>query len=185
VTDEHVRLFVALELPVEVRATLVDWRRSTLESVSALRAVPPESLHVTLCFLGWRSAGDVPAVSEACATVSTLAAPSLTIEQALWLPRRRPRVLAVSLDDLESRLGRVQSELSRRLAEARLYEPEHRPFLAHVTVARVRKAARVRADELPDTPKVRFDATTVTLFRSRLERGGARYEALVRFSLRV
>ena len=47
------RLFVALELPREVVARLVAWRAPLVREHDWLRAVRPDSLHVTLCFLGW------------------------------------------------------------------------------------------------------------------------------------
>jgi 2'-5' RNA ligase len=56
--------------------------------------------------------------------------------------------------------------------------PERRAFLAHVPVARVRRGARVRAAERPGPDRLEMRADRVTLFRSRLERAGARYEPL-------
>jgi 2'-5' RNA ligase len=62
--------------------------------------------------------------------------------------------------------------------------PERRRFLPHVSVARVR--GRAPEDPLPDLPEMgSFDATSLTLFRSRLSPKGARYEALARASLEV
>ena len=46
------RLFVALDLPQDVRAGLVDWQRTALAD-PALRVVRPEALHMTLIFLGY------------------------------------------------------------------------------------------------------------------------------------
>ena len=76
--------------------------------------------------------------------------------------------------------GAVQSALSEALAAGGWYAPEKRPFLPHVTVARVGRGARVRRGlELPALPAdLAFRASTVTLFRSRLSPAGARYEGL-------
>jgi RNA 2',3'-cyclic 3'-phosphodiesterase len=63
------------------------------------------------------------------------------------------------------------------------YVPEQRPFLAHVTVARVARGARIRREVLPPPPPDAVTASTVTLYRSRLERGGARYEPLASVAL--
>jgi 2'-5' RNA ligase len=60
------------------------------------------------------------------------------------------------------------------------HQPETRPFRPHVTVARVRRGARVRVREVPAPPQLRFHATGLVLYRSQLGRGGARYEAIVR-----
>jgi 2'-5' RNA ligase len=182
---ERVRLFVALELPADVRATLHGWARQQAAGVERLRLVEPESLHVTLCFLGSRLVAETGDIATAChAAVSALPAPELVVDEALWLPPRRPRVLTVALtDDDEARLAAVQSALARALAVGGFYEPETRPFLAHVTVARVGRDALVRPRELPAPAPVGFTGGRVTLFASRLRKGPARYEALASVSL--
>jgi RNA 2',3'-cyclic 3'-phosphodiesterase len=172
-----IRLFLAAELPREAVDALVGWRPRG----DALRLLAPEALHVTLAFLGWRGEEDVAPLS---AVVEASARPvaQLSLGEALWLPRRRPRVLAVGLDDGDGALGAVQSEVARALQEAVGWTPERRAFLAHVTVARVRGGGR-----LPDAgtpPRLGpFAASALTLFRSHLSSGGARYEALARASL--
>jgi 2'-5' RNA ligase len=92
-------------------------------------------------------------------------------------------VLALEIQDELGELGRVQADLSAALAAAGLFEPESRPFLPHVTVARVRSGARVRARELEAPSCGEFDAESLTLYRSHLGRGPARYEALQRIEL--
>ena len=76
------------------------------------------------------------------------------------------------------RSARAQAALSRALESGGWYVPEKRRFLAHVTVARVRKGARVRREELPPPAADALRGSTVTLYRSRLGAGGARYEPL-------
>jgi 2'-5' RNA ligase len=163
VSAERVRLFVALELPAEVRTALVGWTREHVGGTAQLRPVGPESVHVTLCFLGSRPVAEVEEIAAACRdAVAGLPAPELALGDALWLPPRRPRVLSVELG---------------------FYEPERRPFRAHVTVARVHREARLRPQELPAPQAMDFTGTTVTLFRSQLGKGPARYEALASVTL--
>jgi RNA 2',3'-cyclic 3'-phosphodiesterase len=178
VSDERARLFVALELPGEVREALADWRTDALRGISGLRPLAAEDLHVTLCFLGWRAVLDVAPISSACRIAASESAARLVVSDAVWLPARRPRVLAVELEDADGALRRLQSTLSAALALGSWYVPESRPFLAHVTVARVSKGARPRARELPAPSSIGFDGRRVTLYRSRLSPSGARYEPL-------
>ena len=184
---ERARLFVALELPAEARGALAAWARERRASpgMVRLRLVEPESLHVTLCFLGSRPMGEVDEIAAGSqAAVSALPAPELTVGEALWLPPRRPRVLAVALaDDDEARLTAVQSALADALAAGGFHEPETRPFRAHVTVARVPRDAHVRPQELPAPEPMGFTGGRVTLFASRLGKGPARYEALATVTL--
>ncbi|HEY6397669.1 MAG TPA: RNA 2',3'-cyclic phosphodiesterase [Solirubrobacteraceae bacterium] len=175
---ERARLFAALELPTGVCEALVSWRSMELPRNGGLRMIAPEHLHVTLCFLGWRPVDDVRGILDACRTVSGQRAAELSLRDAVWLPRRRPRVLAVELEDPAGRLSVVQSELSEALAAGGWYAPEKRPFLAHVTVARVGGGSRLAPFELSPPPSLRFEGSRVTLYRSRLGGGGARYEPL-------
>ncbi len=178
-SDGRVRLFVALELPDQVRDALVRWRSQLAPATGdELRGVAADALHVTLCFLGWQPEDQAEAIATACGVVAAESAPRFSLADAVWLPRRRPRVLAVELGDPEGRAARIQASLSTALAAGGWYEPEQRPYLAHVTVARVARAGRVRAVGLPATPRVEFSAPRVVLYRSRLYRSGARYEAL-------
>src|SRR5205807_10364112 len=68
--------------------------------------------------------------------------------------------------------------LSAALAGGGWYAPESRPFLAHVTVARMAKDARIKPPSLEPPPSVDVRCSRVTLYRSRLGSGGARYEPL-------
>ncbi len=179
------RLFVALELPAEVRGALARWQATLHDDTRlGLRAVAPEALHATLCFLGSRPLSQVEDVARACDRVRRLPVRQLSLGEALWLPPRGPRVLAISLVDRIGELVILQTELRGALVAAGLIVPERRPFLAHVSVARLRRAAvagtpRPAATHLPEPPPQRpFDARRVILYRSHLGRGPARYEAL-------
>jgi 2'-5' RNA ligase len=179
VSDERVRLFVALTLPAAVRSALGQWRDGVLRSVAGLRPVASDALHVTLCFLGSRPVGDIDAIAVACASVAgRFDATPLRVGETAWLPARRPRVLGVALEDASGSLGRVQAELSRVLADGGWYAPEERPFFPHVTVARVRKETRLRAEAVAPAPRLEFAGTELVLMRSRVASTGARYEAL-------
>jgi 2'-5' RNA ligase len=98
------------------------------------------------------------------------------------VPRSRPRLFALELEDAGGALGEWQAGLSGRLEAARFYEPEKRPFWAHVTLARVKRGEKVgRGLELPALPEALqrpFRAGRVTLYRSTLRRSGAVYEPL-------
>ena len=173
------RLFVAAELPGEVVEALLGWRPDD----DRLRPVAPEALHVTLAFLGSRAEDDVPVV-EAALDRARRPVIALALGDALWLPRRRPRVLAVELFDGDGALADLQRDVSAGLEEGIGWTPERRPFLAHVTVARVRPGAGGRLPEPGDPPVLGpFPAAALTLFRSHLSPRGARYESLWQGSL--
>ncbi|HVS28176.1 MAG TPA: RNA 2',3'-cyclic phosphodiesterase [Solirubrobacteraceae bacterium] len=177
------RLFAALDLPAPVRAELAEWGERAFASCGWLRLLAPEHLHVTLCFLGWRAEEEIDAIGAL--TIAALREPvaGLALGPAVWLPRRRPRVLAVELVDSESALATLQRGLSDVLAQRAGFEPESRPFLPHVTVARVRERPR-GVDDRPVPPRaIVFRGTEVGLYRSHLGPRGARYERLVQATL--
>lgn len=180
---ERARLFVALELPRDVRDAVIEWRQEALTARPGLRFVARENLHVTLCFLGGRWAREIEPIVAACRALPGRAPPEIALAQAIWLPRRRPRVLAVALDDPQHALADVQAALSELLAAGGWYTPEKRPYTAHVTVARVGRDGRAPRLELAPPPPMRFRAPCASLYRSRLAPGGARYEALARIEL--
>lgn len=182
VRDERARLFVALDLPDEARTALCRWREEALSHAVGLRLTAPEFLHATLCFLGWRPLIEIDAIGAACSVAAQHPAPQLAWGRPMWLPRRRPRVLSVELHDPGQALARLQSSLSEALEAGGWYQPEKRRYLPHVTVARVsgsgRAPASLSALELRSPEGIAFRACGVTLYRSRLLRGGARYEPL-------
>jgi RNA 2',3'-cyclic 3'-phosphodiesterase len=176
-SPQCVRLFVALELPEGVRAELSEWGGEAA-ALGALRPAPPASLHITLCFLGSIEVGEIPAIADAVdGAVGECrdGALPLSLGEALWLPPRRPRVLGVGVLDSTGRLGAVQAAIAGALASGGWFEREARPFLAHVTVARVRRGERARPVEVRPPAPLEFEGEAVTLFRSH---PGSRYEPL-------
>jgi len=172
--SDRLRLFVGLDLPVEVRESLAGWcDRVAPEGV---RRVPAGNLHVTLAFLGSRSWPDVDAVAE---LLPRLPGDIGTLETggALWLPPRRPGVLTVALRDSLD-LATLHASTVAALSFAIDFEPEARPFRPHVTVGRVRRGTRVAPSV--DPPALAFSPEALTLYRSHTRAAGTRYEALAR-----
>jgi 2'-5' RNA ligase len=173
------RLFVAVEPPEQVRGELANWARRALGRGSGARRLAPESLHLTMCFLGEQP----PAVVEEIAAVlagqikAFAAVEELAVGAPAWLPPRRPRVLAVEVGDPEGTLRDLHGALSRELAACLAWQPPHERFRPHITLARMRPGSE-RARELEPTPPLIFAPTALTLFRSSLDPGGAIYAPL-------
>lgn len=172
--SERLRLFVALDLPAEVRHALAAW--AACVAPEGVRLLSVESLHLTLVFLGFRSQQEADAVASLLPRVSAPVA-ELCATGALWLPIRRPAVLAVALAGT-SKLEALQASVAAALAGAIGYRAERRRFRPHVTVGRLLRGTRTRDTELPDGPVMTFTPEALTLYRSYTEPGGSRYEAL-------
>ncbi len=176
------RLFAALEVPPAVREALAGFGSAAADGDFALRAVRADALHVTLSFLGHRSLDDIEPAAD---VIRAAAAPvrRLSLGDPLWLAPRRPHVLTVAVADPEAALARLQAEVAEGLADALGLVPERRAFRPHVTVARVRRGAVPRRSGLPAAPEASFAGEALTLYRSWLGGGPARYEALERVAL--
>jgi RNA 2',3'-cyclic 3'-phosphodiesterase len=189
VKSPRARLFVALDLPRETREGLVAWGEEALRD-PALRPVAPESLHITLAFLGNRPEEEIEAIA---AVVAESAAPAPWVE--LRDPEQRPprgRARLFALPAISPGAEALQAGLEQRLVEAGFYEPEKRPFWPHVTVARVRPEARgsrrpAVVSEPPGPipeglaePRI---SVRMGLYRSVLQPSGARYVPLAQVQL--
>jgi len=178
----RLRLFVALELPAAARGTLAAFREAEADP-AVWRPVRDEALHLTLAFLGMRPAEDVAAIAGVLERGAG-AAPPLALGPALLLPPRRARALCAEVADPGGALAALQARVSDGLAAVGVYEAERRPFRAHATVARLRAGARAPRQARTAGPEpLEFHGETLTLYRSRPQRGGAVYEALSRVPL--
>ncbi len=143
---------------------------------------------MTLVFLGHRPEAEIEPIAGTLGALAGLSAPELWPLGVESLPRRRPRLLALGLDDPERRAGAIQTVASDALEAKELHAPERRPFWPHMTLARVRgHAGRQPSPALPpqaERPQGPLRFEHVTLYRSHLAPGGARYEPLARHRLR-
>jgi 2'-5' RNA ligase len=176
-----VRLFVAVDVPAAAREALAGWAREAL-GVGGPRLIAPDMLHITLCFLGATPADDV-AVAARLALGCARPVPELEIGGPVWLPPRRPRVVAVSILDGEGQLAALQDDVSEALSLGLGFEPERRRFRPHLTVARMRAGTQTSHALTLPTPSLRFAAESLTLYRSRLAPSGAPYEPLEQVAL--
>jgi 2'-5' RNA ligase len=177
------RLFLALDLPDDVRESLAHWRDATLAVTGGMRPLDDAQLHVTLCFLGWQDLGVAGRIAELAATAAPPAVTALELGEALWLPKRRPRVLTVAVRDPNGSLGSLQADLAERMRHGIGWKPEQRAFLPHVTVARAKRGGGPPRGVAPPAPPrpLRFDGAAVTLYRSLLRPSGAVYEPVHRW----
>jgi 2'-5' RNA ligase len=184
-SSDSLRLFVALDLPDVLRGHLLGWGAHALSDISGVRLQRPEAMHVTLCFLGEQPVGEVEAIAGTMREAGgRRSAVRLTSGAPIWLPARRPRVAAVEVADADGDMAVLQRDVSAGLAGGGWYEPEHRPFRAHVTVARIGRNGPRQPPEFPaPPPAVSATAGSVSLYRSHMGASGARYEAVATVGL--
>ena len=190
--DERLRLFVAIDLPEDVRESLghlqADLRRHDLPG---LRWTRPDGVHLTLKFLGETPATAVTAIEAALArAVRGIPSFRLALGAAgTFGGRRGPNVLWVDVEGELQPLQQLQAAVEREMAAAG-FAPEERGFSPHLTLARVPQPPRpglaervARALEAVAAPRGEFEARELVLMRSRLQPGGAVYSRVAAFSL--
>jgi 2'-5' RNA ligase len=186
------RLFVALDLPDEVRDGIAAWQRKALGD-AALRPMRPESMHVTLCFLGYHPEKAIPRIAEVVSAIEPRPVELRFDPEPSPMPKGRPRLYAIG--GRSESVSELHAELESALAQARFYEPEKRGFWPHVTIARVRSerlppdAGKRRGKgrprrvtqppaRLPKALERPFEFVRVALYRSNLKPQGAEYVRL-------
>ena len=183
------RMFIALELSDAVRQHLAGLSARAKGLLPGCSWVRPESLHVTMKFLGEVAE---PKVGAVCAALNGVTAGGPILLRASHLecfpPRGRVRVVAAGLAGDVERLRTLHREIDRACADVGI-PTEGRRFVPHVTLARARRGqpSRVREDLAEfahdDLPGPDMVAHKFTLMESRLKPAGAEYLPLSRFAI--
>jgi 2'-5' RNA ligase len=179
------RLFVALDLPDEVRRALGDLMAKLIPLSPDARWVRPEGMHVTLKFIGH-------AVRAALATVHSDRSVEMYFRGVGFFPNvSRPRVIWCGVQASEN-LARMAADIERALEPLGI-PPEGRAFVPHLTLARFKtsrsakpgrsnplngEALRSAAAEMAEK---RFGAASETnfhLFESITKPTGSEYRKL-------
>jgi len=187
--SESVRSFIAVPVPAETASRLAAAQERLRASGDDIKWVRPESIHLTLKFLGaveperlralWQS------LREALAGQRSFMARLRGL--GAFPGPARARVVWAGLAEGAEELGALAARVEEVCAQHG-FPPEERPFRAHLTLGRVRRPApnpgleaaiAAGADaELGEVPVER-----VLLMKSELRRDGARYHVLDEIAL--
>ena len=192
--DEQVRVFVAVELPDDVRTALARVQDSLRDApgVRAARWLATSGIHLTLKFLGEVSRSSLEPIYDvvlsACDGRRTF---ELRLAGLGCFPNvRRPRIVWVGVHEPTGQLAELQRAIEFRLAQ--LGHPvEGRRFSPHLTIARVRHgASKAQVRALGGTiancgvgEVARMTVDAVSVMKSDLLPFGAVYTQLARASL--
>ena len=172
------RLFVAFDLADGLRRLLAEAGRRIAETAGG-SGVPAENLHATVVFLGDLAEDRLPGVAGA---LSAAEGPAVRVAAGACRARpsaSRARLVAVELADPSGALAERWRRLAEAVRRAAGMPRDDRAPWPHVTVARLRRPARVDVRGDWYSPEQMFDLPSATLYRSHLSRrGGPRYEAL-------
>lgn len=183
---ELIRAFIAIELPEDIKKSLVQLQDALHSRASAsVRWVDPQRIHLTLKFLGNITSEQVAQVVSAM-TEATAGQSSLSLETThlgAFPNWQRPRVIWVGLGGEAARLTSLTQRLDELLAAQGFAREES--YTPHLTLGRVRDethpAERRRLGEKAQqaaTTAKSFLAQELSLMRSQLTPQGAIYSRL-------
>jgi 2'-5' RNA ligase len=183
-----VRSFIAIHLPADVRAEL-----TSLEDKLKARRHPfvkwvdPESMHLTLKFLGDVAVDSIPEIVRAMPRVAQMHSPfKLQVSGTGAFPNwQRPQVVWVGVMGELDRLNGLQKDLESALSPLG-FPPESRSFSAHLTLGRLRD--RVTPDDrrrfaefaqkISFETSLSFEVNAIRLMKSQLTPTGPIYSEL-------
>lgn len=187
-SPEQIRSFIAIELPEEAKEGLARLRRGLEKDEHRfVKWVDPQGIHLTLKFLGNVPSKQVIEITEVLKEVVVGISPfHLEISGLGAFPSlKRPQVFWVGVSGELDKLSGLQQSIDSGLA-ALGFAREERPFVPHLTLARIREGAspseRRGFGELVSSTafedKYPFQVEAVRLMRSQLTPAGAIYTSL-------
>jgi len=163
------RLFVAIEIPKEIRKRIFE---ELVKPLGSLRRVAEENIHSTLCFIGEEKESEI-------------------IEKLRKLKGKKFDAAITETGHFGDRViwvgfeGEGAEELYENVHDVLRIKPDHR-FSGHITLARNHNASDFFKDFLKIRGKridAKFTVEKVALFRSILTKNGPVYEKVEEFYL--
>jgi 2'-5' RNA ligase len=184
-----IRTFIAIEIPEDILAVLDRVQTVFKKYRLNIRWVRPESIHLTLKFLGDIRPADVQAVSAAVteATSSHAVFELHGLGIGVFPHIRNPRVFWAGIGGDVQALQSLQTSVENCLSRLG-FEKERRPFKGHLTFGRSKGKIESRRlmDAMADWGEFStrsFSVKHVTFFQSDLQSGGAIYTRLATLPL--
>jgi len=193
------RIFVALDIDESIRQRIQRFIDGVREFAPDARWVRPESLHITLKFIGEKPAETLEKITQALAGIRGQAV-SMTFRGHGFFPNANAaRVFWVGLDS-GAQLAQLAASIDSRMLSLGILKEEH-AFSPHLTLARGgggsgnpgrQKGDRVNwafqrlQGKLAALPPPEFGTMTAReffLYQSQLGPGGSRYTKLQNFEL--
>ncbi len=179
------RLFVAIDIPDEVRRRIEAFTSEMRGRAPHARWVRVDGIHITLKFIGEVDPARVDGIRRALAPVRAPGPVEMAFRDSGFFPNdRRPRVFWVGIH-ASPVLAELTGEIERRLEPLGI-AAESRPFRPHLTLARFDHPGESRdlCRALAQGGERDFGSAVARefhLYESRIGPGGARYTRLETF----
>ena len=180
------RLFIAINLPENLKKYLDNLHFKWVADQS-IWWVKPENIHLTLIFLGYLEINYLPQLirvgqkSQEDIINQKLAPFEIKLDEAILGPNlEHPRLIWVKIHPnlaLEKMKNLIVNNLQK---EDIPFQEEHRRFIPHLTLARLNHAPK---NFEPEKISWQFPVKSFELMESHLQKGGAEYDILDRFTI--
>jgi RNA 2',3'-cyclic 3'-phosphodiesterase len=197
------RIFIGIDLDPEIRSRIARFLEGVESFAPDARWVRPESLHITLKFIGEQTAEQVEAIGQRLRQVEGNAFDLRTGGYGFFPTAKAPRVFWIGVH-AGGQLAELAASIDRATAELGIPR-EDRPFSPHLTLARGGGGRRsgspkwgkgdgpnqtfaVLEKRLAAMGELDFGAMTAhefILYQSQLSPKGSKYTKLQRFPLRA
>jgi 2'-5' RNA ligase len=184
------RTFIGVDIGDAIRGSSAALVKELSRAGLAVKWAAPDSLHVTLLFLGEVDDRELHAVCKAVKAVAAREpAFSLRVSGLGAFPTpRRPKVLWAGIADGVEPLRRLHAGLEERMLDLGCYRKEEREYSPHLTLGRVTGDADANAvaAEIPKRQGWeggRFAVDEVLVYSSELDRDGPVYTVIGRAPL--
>lgn len=186
------RLFIAINLPVEIKqklgAEVGELKELFIKAGLDIRFLSAENWHLTLTFLGYQDDADINLIINALQAVAPkFDMPVIEFEKIIYGPPDKPprMIWLTGTKETSKSLAAIKDELEKELIDQGVrFQRESRLFNAHLTLARFELSKK----SLPDIEKSfshEFGAKSLDLMESHLKRTGAEYEILSSFDFKA
>lgn len=177
------RLFIALDIPAEVRAALTSYMERARLLAPEARWARVEGLHVTLKFIGHVDDAAVGNIKSALRSIKTVSFEVKFAGVGFFPNPNAGRVFWAGVDGGEN-LPRLASTIDAAMEKLGIPR-ETKPYHPHLTLARTSSRPLRGLKPLLDEPP-QFGTMTAReffLYQSQPQKGGSKYTKLERFEL--
>jgi 2'-5' RNA ligase len=175
------RLFAGIKIPESISRSIIQM----VDLPDEYRLPGVENLHYTLQFFGEVESGLIDSIGSELADIcGSFRAFEIGLDRFGGFPRgKSKRIVFVHGERGARQLGMVAEEIRSGIEQFGFHE--EKPFVPHVTVARLKAKCQCRVETpLPaGFPEIRFMASSVILFESKLGPSGPVYTPLWDISL--
>lgn len=181
------RLFIAINPPAvaQQELTKVINKLKKINPQPAIRYVKPNSIHLTLHFLGQLNSDQISRVKEVLKNLTKTdhqtklitgkidAFPNLTQPRVIFLSGRQ--INSNSLISLQKTIGQQLEKVGLDIS--------HRSWQPHLTIARIKSPCQFKTDQLKLRP-IEIPIKSLELMESRLQPQGADYNIIASYAFK-